>query len=142
MPRRTRLDELDRLLTSLNTGYDSTPAFAERFGDVDLDLVEHDDSYVVTIDLPGFERSDVTASIDERTLTVQAIRSDESNAGEDRDAGEFVRHERRNTTVRETVTFPVEVNVDNVRATMTNGVLKVTVPKEATVPDGTTIEIS
>lgn len=142
MPRLIRFEELDRLLTSLREAPDSTPSFVDRFGDVNLDLVEHSDSYVVTIDLPGYDSSEVTAHIDERTLTVQAEHSEESGGGEDDEAGQYVRHERRNTTVRETVTFPMSVDADSVRASMRNGVLQITVPKETPVEEGTMIEIN
>lgn len=101
-----------------------------------LDLVEHDDEYVVTVDLPGFEREDVDVRVTESTLKIAA----EREQAVDEEDGEFIRHERGHRRASRSVRLPDEVDANAVSAKMRNGVLTVTVPRME-VEDSTRIEI-
>jgi HSP20 family protein len=41
-----------------------------------VDLVEHDDEFVVTVDLPGFERDEVDIPVTNHTLRIDAEREE------------------------------------------------------------------
>lgn len=125
MPQRpTPFDDLDRLFARLN----------RRVGDVDLggahaplDLVDEGDAVVLTVELPGFESSDVDVTLDDRTLTVDAERSavdDRADEGE----YEYLRRERR-ASVRRSVRLPEAVDESDASASYDGGVLTVTLPK-------------
>ena len=92
---------------------------------VAVDVAEHDDAVVVTVDLPGYEKSDIGISVSGDVLTVSADRE----ASADREDGTYVRRERRTESARRSVTLPVEVDEEAASATYRNGVLSVTLPK-------------
>ncbi|MGM0590385.1 MAG: archaeal heat shock protein Hsp14 [Halobacteriota archaeon] len=92
-----------------------------------IDVTDHDDEFVVTADLPGFEKEDIDLTIDGRTLTISATREMESEES----SGEYLRHERRQDSVRRSVQLPEEVDETEAGAKYTNGVLTVTLPKLA-----------
>ena len=102
-------------------GFDRSAMGARPF---DVDVSEHDDEVVVTADLPGFERDDIGVSVSGRTLTIRADR--ESTTETD---GEYVRHERRNESVRRSISLPEDVAEDEASASYKNGVLTVSLPK-------------
>jgi HSP20 family protein len=93
-----------------------------------VDLVDRDDEFVVTVDLPGFDRDDVDVRVTDRTLHIDAER--ESETGTEAE-GTYLRRERRRSSEQRTVRLPADVDEDDVTATMTNGVLTVTLPKAA-----------
>ena len=95
---------------------------------VAVDLVEHDDAFVATVDLPGFEHDDVDVSVTDHTLRITAER--EQQATERDDEGERVlRRERQREAIDRSVRVPAAVDRDGTTATMRNGVLTVTLPK-------------
>lgn len=96
-----------------------------KFESMAIDLIEHDDQYVVTVDLPGFERNEIDVQVTDHILRINA-RYDETI--EEQDAL-YLRHERRRESMRRSIRLPDEVEVDGVKATMKNGVLTITLPK-------------
>jgi HSP20 family protein len=93
--------------------------------DLALDLVERDEEYVVTVDLPGFEREDVDVSIADDTLTIAADRETEL----EEETENYVHRERSELSARRSVTLPGPVDPDAVDATLERGVLTVTLPR-------------
>jgi HSP20 family protein len=90
-----------------------------------MDLVETDSAFVLKADLPGLSESDVNIELEENVLTISGERKSEH---QDRKAG-YYRVERSYGSFRRTLTLPEGVEADSVKATFTNGVLEVTVPK-------------
>lgn len=104
----------------------------------DADVLDRDDDYLVTVDLPGFDSDDVEVRVTNDTLRIDADRTE--MAGVDEDA--FVRRERRQESISRQVTLPAPVEPDQTEATMEQGVLRVTLPKAAAADRGTQIDIS
>ena len=101
-----------------------------------VDLVEHDDEFVVTVDVPGFGKEEVDVRVTDHTLHVEAEHEESVENGDDR----YLRRERRHESMRRSIRLPEEVDTESVDARMNNGVLTVTVPKlEAT--EARTIEV-
>ena len=94
-------------------------------GGTSLDVADHDDSYVVTADLPGFETDDIDVSLRDDRLVIDAQRQEQS----EEDDEQYLRQERTQRSVSRTVTLPGRVNEDDVSAEYHNGVLTVTLPK-------------
>jgi len=89
------------------------------------DIEESDDSYTLSIDLPGVKKSDVELSVSGRRITVSGHRKDTERFGilrrRTRSVGEFGYD----------VLLPGEIDDDHVEAKMDAGVLTVRVPKAA-----------
>ncbi|KPN29066.1 small heat shock protein HSP16.5 [Halolamina pelagica] len=101
-----------------------------------VDIVEHDDEFVVSVDVPGFEKRDIDVRVTDQTLHVEA-EHDESIDEEDE---RYLRQERRHESLRRRIHLPEAVDREHVNARMTNGVLTITIPK-AEVREARTIEI-
>jgi HSP20 family protein len=97
-----------------------------------LDVVESDDAYLVSVDLPGVAASEVEITFEGGLLTVagerQAGRA--GSEGEDEGDGERVtRRERRFGRFSRSIRLSEPVSADAVSATARDGVVTVTVPK-------------
>lgn len=104
--------------------------------DTAVDLVDAGEAYQVRVDLPGFGKDDVELTLSKNTLRVRADR--ESEPEED---VRYVRRERREGAVDRTVTLPDNVDEAGIEATLADGVLTVTLSKEATAEDAKSIDI-
>ena len=144
--RSNPFEELERLFERMSRQFnDATRTWEEEgpFGgwrtemeSVSIDLAETDDEFVVTADLPGFERDDVDIRVTDHTLRIEA---DREAATEEHEA-EYLRRERRHESVRRSIRLPDEVDKDAVTATMKHGVLTVTLPRLA-VEEARSIDI-
>jgi len=90
-----------------------------------MDVVETDDHFVLTADLPGLGEEDVNIEIEENVLTVSGERKAEH---EDKREG-FVRVERSYGSFRRSLTLPEGVDADAVSANFDKGVLEIRIPK-------------
>lgn len=92
------------------------------------DVREKDDSYELTIDLPGYSKENVRAELKDGFLTISA-ETDESNEEKDSD-GVYVRRERYFGSVSRSFYVGDSVTEEDIRAKFTDGVLKLSVPKK------------
>lgn len=95
-----------------------------RFVTPAIDIDETDSEYIVTTDLPGIKKEDISIECSGNQLTISAERKYESDDG--RKQG---RRERFYGTYQRSFTLPSGVEVDNVEASYDGGVLTVHVPK-------------
>jgi len=92
-----------------------------------VDIEEHDDKYVVTADVPGFTKDNMNVEIENNILTISG-KVDDRTETRDTERG-FVRRERRCGAFRRSFRLPEEVDPDKVKASFTNGVLQIEIPK-------------
>jgi HSP20 family protein len=90
-----------------------------------LDVIDRDKELVVRGELPGVEKDDVEVTISGNRLMIEAEREFE----EVDEKEEFYRHELGYGKLMRTVALPEEVDVDNVRAELKEGILEITLPK-------------
>ena len=91
-----------------------------------MDIVEHEDSFVATADLPGLTKDDIDISLEDGVLTISGERKFESSEEE----GKVVRRlERVYGSFSRAFTMPQGVDAEKVDASFTNGVLTLTLPK-------------
>lgn len=91
------------------------------------DITEFKDRWVLKFDMPGVDTSAIDITLEQGVLTISGERErDEA----DKDA-ERRRVERPHGRFHRRFTLPDTVDTANVRATGRNGVLEVTIPKQA-----------
>jgi HSP20 family protein len=129
----------DQLREAANSWEPGEPFEPWRPGTVTMatDVKDTDDEFVVTVDVPGFERDDIDVRVADDVLRIEAER-EEAEADEDE---QYVRRERTARSVHRSITFPTPVETKDVDATLTNGVLSIVVPKAQPLEEGTTIDI-
>jgi HSP20 family protein len=90
-----------------------------------MDLVETEEHYVLTADLPGLSQEEISLEFDGDVLTLSGERKSEHT---ERKEG-FYRLERATGSFSRTLTLPEGVDPDAVTATFDKGVLEVRIPK-------------
>ena len=116
--------ELDRLFESPYTA--ATRSECQQFAPA-LELRENQDSYQVSVELPGVDRKDVEVTLHDGVLSITGERKQETEVKED----EYVRTERAYGRFQRQVALPQPVNADSVKAAYKDGVLIITLPKSA-----------
>ena len=92
-----------------------------------IEITETDKAVEVTAEMPGLERKDVEVSIEDDTLTIQGEKKVEENQKD-----KNVQHsERIYGMFMRVLQLPPGIDPSSVQAAMSNGVLKVTIPKPA-----------
>lgn len=120
--------EIDRVLSDFSRGWPDLPAgWGARMEMPRMDIVEKDGMIVMTAELPGLEAKDVEISVADNVLTLHGERKSER---EEKDENRYL-SERTYGAFSRSIELPEEVNADDVKAEMANGVLRITLPKPA-----------
>ncbi|MBX6424589.1 MAG: Hsp20/alpha crystallin family protein [Variibacter sp.] len=116
--------EIDRIFEEFARGLPS-------LGSSDLmprmDVTESDGEIEITAELPGLEEKDVEITVSDNVLTVRG----EKKAEAEEKKKDYRLVERSYGSFSRSVELPSGVDPDRIKATMTKGVLKITVPKPA-----------
>lgn len=97
-----------------------------KTNDMKCDVYESDGNYNIEMDIPGYDKKDITIECDNGVLTITAEKSNESN--EEDENKKYIRRERVYGKVSRTFTFS-DINEEEIKAEFNNGILKVVVPK-------------
>jgi len=90
-----------------------------------VDLVEHDDEFLIKAELPGVDKKDINITISNNVVTLEAGTCKE----EKEEKGDYYRQEISRGTYNRTLVLPVNVKEDTAKATFKNGVLELIIPK-------------
>ncbi|MFR8003428.1 MAG: Hsp20/alpha crystallin family protein [Hydrogeniiclostridium sp.] len=109
--------------------------FFSAFGGTDI--VDNGTSYELTADLPGFKKEEISVDINGDRLIISAEHKEDTNG----DEKNYIHRERRYGTLRRS--FDINgIQADQISARYTDGVLHLTLPKQAEeVPASHRIEI-
>ncbi|MFC6904366.1 Hsp20/alpha crystallin family protein [Halalkalicoccus tibetensis] len=111
-----------------NQGLDLPSRIFGEGGGTDYELYEEDGEFVLSVDMPGFEREAIDLAWNDGVLNVAAEHVDDERG--------------RKRTYHRRFRFPRDVDEDGIAATYRNGVLKVRLPiAEESTPHGKTIPI-
>lgn len=159
MTQRRPIEEFGRLLDQLNHSFEETMRALERGDAVEaleapfaglregswmsVDVLDDDDEFVVTADLPGFETDEVSVRVDGGRLLIEAEREDAEEASETEAGGTYLRRERSRRELSRSIPLSVPVDTDGITASMKHGVLTVHLPKQDRADEGpVTIDIN
>ncbi len=92
-----------------------------------MDLYRDGDRFIVKIDLPGVEAESIDIDIDDRTLSVRAERK-QSGFTTESDKNHWVSKERSYGSYARQLTLGPGLNLADVSADYTDGVLTLTIP--------------
>jgi HSP20 family protein len=95
-----------------------------RFMPPAVDVDESDNEYIVSADLPGMKKEDISVECIGNQLTISAERKYESTEGRKQE-----RRERFYGTFQRSFTLPTGIDADRIQASYEGGVLIVHVPK-------------
>ena len=90
-----------------------------------LDLSETAEGYLVEAALPGVKPEDVEVTVENNVLTIKG----EARQEVDEQKRNFHRVERRFGSFQRTIGLPTTVKADAIQASLTNGVLRLEIPK-------------
>jgi HSP20 family protein len=101
-----------------------------------IEISETDKAIEISAEMPGLERKDVEITIEDDTLTIRGEKKIEENQKD-----KNVQHsERAYGVFLRVLQLPPGIDLSSVQATMSNGVLKITIPKPAK-PEPKKIEV-
>ncbi len=93
------------------------------------DVKEKDDVYEVSIDLPGYKKDEISAKLEKGCLTVSATKNvDNDQKDED---GKYIRRERYYGSMSRSFYVGDSITQEDIHAKYEDGILHLTVPKEA-----------
>ena len=107
-------------------GYARKDAPAEAAWRPSVDVVEHEGSFALTLDLPGIKKEDLTITVKEGILSLSGERKrPEHDANEEL----YRNYERPYGTFERSFKLPDHVDGEKIKATFADGELTVEVPK-------------
>lgn len=105
------------------------------------DIREKKDKYVIDIDLPGFEKENISLSLNNGYLDISAKTEKEENS---EDEEKFVRQERFYGECSRSFYVGEDMTEEDIHAKFDNGILKIEIPKkekQEKLPESKQIEI-
>ncbi len=119
--------EIDRLFEDFSRGFPTIAGNGATALMPSMDVTETDKEIEITAELPGLEEKDVEVNIADNILT---IRGEKKVEKEQKDKN-YRLVERSYGSFERTLELPEGVNADAIKANISKGLLKVTVPKPA-----------
>jgi len=123
--------DFKRLQNEINNLFDfdrmptSTGLFDRSFSPV-IDVIENTNDYTVTCELPGLDQKEIDVSIASNVLTIKGQKKDEH---EDK-KGKFYKKESWSGSFQRTLSLPMSVEGDKIKAELKDGILTIVLPKK------------
>ena len=119
--------EIDRLFEDFSRGLPAVSGSGATALMPSMDVMENDKEIEITAELPGLEEKDVQINVSDNLLTIRGEKKAEKE-----EKNKNYRHiERSYGSFERALELPEGVNADAIKANISKGVLKVTVPKPA-----------
>lgn len=119
--------EIDRLFEDFSRGFPTIAGNGATALMPSMDVTETDKEIEITAELPGLEEKDVQINVADNILTIRG----EKKAEKEQKDKNYRLVERSYGAFERTLELPEGVNADAIKANISKGVLKVTVPKPA-----------
>ncbi|MEG1647876.1 MAG: Hsp20 family protein [Bacilli bacterium] len=94
---------------------------------MDCDIYEKDNNYFIEVDVPGFDKNDITVECNKGNLTIIATKEEKEVESEKK----YLRKERKMYGKFTRSFYLGDINEEDIDASFKDGILKITVPKKA-----------
>ncbi len=92
------------------------------------DIKEKDNCYEIDIDLPGFQKDEISANLENGYLVINAVKNEKKE--EKNESGVYIRRERYTGQCSRSFYVGEAVEQQEIKAKFDNGILRLTVPKK------------
>jgi HSP20 family protein len=100
-----------------------------------VNIKEEQSAYYIELDLPGMKKKDINIKVEDNALIVSGERKMKKEE-------DYYKIESSYGTFKRVFTIPEDVDVENIKASATDGVLEIVLPKvEVKKPEAKSIEI-
>lgn len=117
------MDGFDEFMNAFSDEFESM----NNHSQMKCDVYEKDGNYLMEVDLPGFDRNDISLTLNDGYLVIKAQRHDDHETKDDK--GTLIRSERYYGELSRSFYVGDGVKEDDIKAKFENGVLKCIVPK-------------
>ena len=98
------------------------------------DIKEKEDGYEIEMDLPGFTKEEIKASLENGYLTISAAKGLDKDEKE-RDSGHYIRKERYTGACERSFYVGDALKEEDIKGEFKHGILKLFVPKKEAKPE-------
>ena len=136
IPSKSLINDFDNMLdTMFNDGWNRSLI---KNNNLSVDIIEKENEFELTADLPGFDKKEINISIQDKVLSLIANHKSSSDSKES-----YRLRERNSKSFNRSFTLPENVIEEKINAKFKNGSLKIILPKvEKIEPEIKKIKIS
>ena len=98
------------------------------------DIKEMEDGYELEMDLPGFKKEEISISLEDGNLTIQAAKGLDEDEKEKK-TGRYIRRERYAGSCARSFYVGDDITEEDIKAEFKHGILKIFVPKKEAKPE-------
>jgi HSP20 family protein len=124
VPLAEMRNEVNQLFNSVLSDFPSVAFRGQRAATPPMNVWEDGPKYFIEAELPGFSLEDVEVSVIGNEVTIMGQRRLAEVEG-----ATYLRRERNSGTFTRKWTLPADIAIDQVQASMNNGVLQIVLPK-------------
>jgi len=117
--------EMNRMFDNFFRGTDHSEDYALAAWTPAVDIAEHDDEYIVKVELPGVNKDEVKITLESNILTLRGEKKQEKETKKEN----YHRVERSYGSFQRSFTLPTNVKSDKIDAAYKDGILTINVPK-------------
>jgi HSP20 family protein len=118
--------EINRLFDNFfRGGVQDDGTFGISYWSPAVDIAEHDNEFIVKVELPGVSKDDVKITLGSNVLTIHGEKKQDRETKDDN----YHRTERMYGSFQRSFTLPSTVRGDKIDAVYKDGILTVTLPK-------------
>jgi len=101
-----------------------------------VDVQENEKEYCIEAELPGIKKEEINLELNEGKLTISVNREESS----EKETTNYIHRERRYSSMQRAI-YLQDANCDSIKAKLEEGILNITVPKQAKIENIMKIEI-
>jgi len=130
---RRRIDKMFKESFSRLAPYKNMPFYQHgSFFSPDIDIKENRNGYVITMDIPGMDKSKIDIEVKGNNLVVSGERKEETEENTQKGKSIFYKKERSFGYFSRVIPLPDDAKKDEIKADYKKGVLRIIIPKDTT----------